>query len=110
MIVMGYKILRNKKFHIPMDLLKEAEELAKEQEELEERVNAMTDEEYDAYVEASFEEAEKEIARGEVTPNEVVMKEMEEFIEKLEKEQKNYDNWKRLLGMKRQGVELRYII
>lgn len=107
---MWYKILKNKKFHIPMDLLKEADRAAEEQEKLEARVNAMTDEEYDAYVEASFEEAEKEIERGEVTPHEVVMKEMEELIEKLNKEQKNYENWKRLLGMKKQGVKLRYII
>lgn len=108
--MMGYKILKNKRFHIPMNLIKEADKAAEEQAELRRRVNAMTDEEYDTYVEASFEEAEREIERGEVTPYEVVMQEAKELLERLEKEEKNYNNWKRLLKMKRQGVKLRYII
>lgn len=106
---MGYKILKNKKYHIPMDLIREVERDAKEQEELEARLNAMTDEEYDAYVEASFAEAEKEMERGEGIPWEIVKQELEEDMKAVDRAYKNYDNWKRLLEMKRKEVKLQYI-
>lgn len=47
---MNCRTLKNKKFHIPTDLLKEVEKDAKEQEALEARINAMSDEEFEAYL------------------------------------------------------------
>lgn len=107
---MEYKILKNKKYHIPMDLIKEVEKDAIEQEKLETRLNEMTDEEYDAYVEESFRQAEEEIERGEGIPWEIVKQEAEEDMKAVDRAYKNYDNWKRLLEMKRKGAKLRYII
>lgn len=106
---MGYKILKNKRYHIPMDLIREVEQDAREQEELEERLNAMTDEEYDAYVEEGFRQAEEEMERGEGIPYEIVMQEAEEDMKAVERAYRNYDNWKRLLEMKRKEVKLQYI-
>lgn len=107
---MEYKILKNRKYHIPMDLIKEVEKDAIEQEKLETRLNEMTDEEYDAYVEESFRQAEEEIERGEGIPWEIVKQEAEEDMKAVDRAYKNYDNWKRLLEMKRKGAKLRYII
>lgn len=107
---MEYKILRNKKFHIPMDLIREVEKDVKEQEELEARLNAMTDEEYDAYIEEGFREAKEEMERGGGIPWEIVRQEAEEDMKAVDRAYRNYDNWKRLLEMKRKEVKLRYII
>lgn len=93
-----------------MDLIKEVEKDAIEQEKLETRLNEMTDEEYDAYVEESFRQAEEEIERGEGIPWEIVKQEAEEDMKAVDRAYKNYDNWKRLLEMKRKGAKLRYII
>ena len=107
---MGYKILKNKKYHIPMELIREVEKDVREQEELEARLNAMTDEEYDAYVEASFAEAEKELENGvQGIPYEIVMQEAEEDMKAVDRAYRNYDNWKRLLEKKRKEVKLQYI-
>lgn len=107
---MTYKILKNKKFHIPIELLKEVERDANEQQELEARINAMSDEEYEDYLRKNDEEAEREIERGEGIPWEVVKQEAEEDMRLIDREYKNYIKWKTLLEAKRQGVELRYII
>lgn len=106
---MGYKILKNKRFHIPMDLIREVEKDVKEQEELEARLNAMTDEEYDAYIEEGFREAEEEMERGGGIPWEIVKQELEEDMKAVDRAYRNYDNWKRLLEMKRKEVKLQYI-
>ena len=50
---MGYKILKNKTFHIPTERIKEAEKQIEEQDELTRRVKSMTDEEYEEYVKKS---------------------------------------------------------
>lgn len=92
-----------------MDLIKEAEKDAIEEEKEIKRINAMTDEEYEAYVDESFEEAEKELERGEKgIPYETVMERIKKELEELDKAYKNYENWKRLLEVKRKEAKLQY--
>ena len=107
---MTYKILKNKKYHIPTALLKEVEKNANEQEELEARINAMTDEEFEAYEAAIFEEAEREYERGEIFTEEYVERMLEEDMIAIDKEYANYMKWKKLLEAKSKGVKLRNII
>lgn len=107
---MTYKILKNKKYHIPTALLKEVEKDANEQEELEARINAMSDEEFEAYEAAIFEEAEREYERGETVDWEDVKRMLEDDMLAIDREYANYMKWKKLLEAKRQGVNLRNII
>lgn len=86
---MKYKILKNKKFHIPTDLIKEARKSAKMQEELEKKINEMTNEEYEIYINKELAEAEIELERqieeGTTIPYETVMNELKENIKLLNK-------------------------
>ncbi len=97
---MGYKILKNKTFHIPTERIKEAEEGAKEEEKIRCRIDAMTDEEYEEYI-------RKELAKIDTYTEEDYMSEEEfwtTFNEKcslLDREEKNYEKWRKILEVYR---------
>ena len=107
---MNIKILKNKKYYIPTQKIKEAKRNAKEHEELRRKISQMTDKEYKEYIKKEIEEAEKEIESGRVYSLGEVIKKLEEDSYLLMKEQKNYQNTKRLLRAKRGEQVLRNII
>ena len=63
---MNVKILKNKKFYIPTERIKEAKAGAEKEEKLIQRIDNMTDEEYDAYIEAELAKADEQIANGQL--------------------------------------------
>lgn len=99
---MGYKILKNKIFHIPTERIKEAEREIKEEDELILRINAMTDEEYEEYVREELEEIDT-YTEEDYMSEEEFWKELNEDIRLLDREEKNYKNWKKLLEDERRA-------
>lgn len=97
---MGYKILKNKTFHIPTERIKEAEKQIKEEDELTRRINAMTDEEYEEYVKEELAEIDTYTEEDYISEEEF-WKELNEDIRLLDREEKNYRNWKKLLEVER---------
>ena len=101
---MGYKILKNKTFHIPTERIKEAEKQIKEQEELTRRVKAMTDAEYEVYVRKALAEIDTHTEEDYISEEEF-WKELNEDMELWHAEIKNHERWKKVLkGFKLQNT------
>ena len=70
----------------------------------------MTDEEYEEYIATELREADEEIEQRKCIPCEIVMKELKEFMESLERENQNYKKWRETLKLKRGENILRHTV
>lgn len=92
---MTIKIEKNKRYVVPQKRMKEIERLHEEMLAERAMINAMTDEEYEAYErEQSLRDSEEDIENEEFYTHEEVMEELWIELEKDEKERKNYEKWK----------------
>lgn len=103
---MGYKILKNKTFHIPTERIKQAEKDIKKEDELICKINAMTDQEYKEYVQEELEKVE--IENSYFTEDEF-WKELNKDMASWQAEVKNYENWRKILEISRKENISRYI-
>ena len=99
---MTVKIQKSKRYVVPKVRAKEVARMLQELIEEQEKINNMTEEEYDNYMIEEIKKAEEEIERGaELYTHEEVMKEIEEDLKANERERRNYEKWMRLIKKER---------
>ena len=101
-IFMTVKIQKSKRYVVPQVRAKEVARMLQELIAEEEKINSMTEEEYDNYIIEEIKKAEEEIENGaELYEHEEVMKEIEEDLKADKKERINYEKWMRLTKRER---------
>ena len=104
---MNIRVLTNKKFRIPTELVKDVEIGAK-QEELKTKIEQMTEEQYEEYVRIETEKADIQIANGQFGDLDETMKEIKEYIDALDREHQNYNKCRNIIDSKRKKSKLRH--
>lgn len=101
-VLMTVKIQKNKRYVVPQVRAKEVARMLQELIAEQEKINNMTEEEYDNYIMEEVKKAEEEIEKGaELYTHEEVMKEIEEDLEADRRERKNYEKWMKLTKRER---------